>query len=77
MRYGQSLASYLPLTVVSELSRPERGGAGTGGPLVQEDLPIRQVLPGGAVCAFFDIRYKDLPHKRRRCNAWLNYFHNH
>jgi len=56
MRYGQSLASYLPSTVVSELSRTERAGAGAPRSLYQEDLPIRQELPGGAVCAFFDIR---------------------
>ena len=55
MRYGQSLASYLPSTVVTELERPERGGRGGGGPIAQTDLPIRQELPGGAVCAFFDI----------------------
>jgi len=61
MRYRQSLASYLPSTVVAELSRPERGGPWAGGALVQEDLPIRQELPGGAVCAFFDIRFEHMP----------------
>ena len=54
MRFDQALTSYLPSTIVDELERPEYDQE-KGGLLTTASLPIRQTLPHGAVCAFFDI----------------------